>query len=357
VKTKKQTGSAPVIPHSRPTLGPEETRRVAAVLASGHIAQGEEVRMFERAAADKFAAADAVAVGSGTAALHLTLMAMGIGPGHQVVIPSYVCTALLNAVRYVGAEPVLADIDARSGNIDPADARKRLTRRTRAVIVPHLFGCPADLRQLLTIGVPVIEDCAQAIGARYRGRPVGSFGQAAVFSFYATKVITTGEGGMVLSGSRRLLARIRDLRQYDRRTDDRLRFNYKMTDIQAAVGISQLARLDDFIATRRRIAQRYFRAFEPMGLSLPPRDPGHIYYRFVVDAGRSAAPLIRSLQQQGIFCEAPVHRPLHRRLKRRGYPAAERAARRWLSIPIYPLLTPAETDRIVAAIARTYETS
>ena len=133
-------------------------------------------------------------VSSGTAALHLALAAMGVGPGDEVVVPSFVCSALLNAVTVTGASPVMAEIDPATLNLDPQDVERRLTLRTKAVVVPHMFGLPADLDRLLALGVPLVEDCAQAIGARYRGRPVGSHGKAAIFSFYATKVLATGEG-------------------------------------------------------------------------------------------------------------------------------------------------------------------
>jgi dTDP-4-amino-4,6-dideoxygalactose transaminase len=208
-----------IIPHSRPTLGPEELRRVTRVFESRHIAQGEMVQRFEQTLAAKLGAEYAVCTSSGTAALHLTLLAMNIGDPDEVIIPSYVCSALLNAVNYVGATPVLADVDPETCNIDPADVKRRLTGRTRAIIVPHLFGLAANLDDLLNLKVPIIEDCAQAIGGSYHHKPLGSFGQAAIFSFYATKMITTGEGGMVVSNSKKFIERTRDLREYDKSAD------------------------------------------------------------------------------------------------------------------------------------------
>ncbi len=189
------------IPHSRPTLGEDEVRAVAAVIESGNIAEGEVVQRFEKAFARKMGVQHAVAVSSGTAALHLALLAMGIGPDEEVIIPSYVCTALLHAVQYVGARPVLAEIDPLIFNIDPDDVQKRITTRTGAIIVPHLFGAAADLDKLLKLNVPIIEDCAQAVGGTYQQKPLGTFGDIAIFSFYATKVMATGEGEMVTSNA------------------------------------------------------------------------------------------------------------------------------------------------------------
>ena len=162
-----------IIPHSRPTLGQAEIEPVVGVIASSQIAQGQVVHEFERTFAQKMNAKYAVSTNSGTAALHLVLLAMGIGEQDEVVIPSYVCTALLNAVKYVGATPVLAEIDPENYNLDPDDVKRRLTKRTKAVIVPHLFGLAADMEGLLALNVPIIEDCAQAIGSTYRQKYVG----------------------------------------------------------------------------------------------------------------------------------------------------------------------------------------
>jgi perosamine synthetase len=247
-------GSLEFIPHSRPTLGEDEVRAVTAVIRSGHIAEGEVVARFEKAFAGKMGVQHAVATSSGTAALHLILLAMGIGPGDEVIIPSYVCTALLHAVHYVRARPILAEIDPVTYNIDPDDVQKHITTRTKAIIVPHMFGLSANLDKLLNLDVPLIEDCAQAVGGTYHQKPLGTFGDAAIFSFYATKMMATGEGGMAASDSDEIIERIRDLKTYDEKEADKVRYNYKMTDVQAAIGEVQLGRLDDFIGERKRIA-------------------------------------------------------------------------------------------------------
>ncbi len=270
------------IPHSQPTLGEAEIKAVAAVIKSGHIAEGEVVARFEKTFAGKMGVQHAVAVSSGTAALHLALLAMGIGPEDEVIIPSYVCTALLHAVQYVGAQPVPAEIDPLTYNIDPDDVKKRITTRTGAIIVPHMFGVAADLDRLLKLGVPIIEDCAQAVGGTYHQKPLGTFGDAAIFSFYATKVMATGEGGMVTAKSPEIIERIRDLKTYDGKEADAVRYNYKMTDVQAALGEVQLGRLEDFIEQRRKIARQYVKHLKSLSIKLPAEIAEHIYYRFVV---------------------------------------------------------------------------
>jgi dTDP-4-amino-4,6-dideoxygalactose transaminase len=343
----------PIIPHSRPTLGPEEIQQVTRVLESGQIAQGKLVARFESAFTQKLGIEYAACVSSGTAALHLTLLAMKIGSGDEVIIPSYVCTALLNALNSVGATPVLAEIDPHSYNLDPDDVKKRLTQRSRAVIVPHLFGLAADLESLSGLGVPLIEDCAQAPGATYKNRPVGTSGKAAIFSFYATKVMTTGEGGMIASRSKEIIDAVRDLREYDKTGGYKIRFNYKMTDIQAAIGLSQLDRLENFIRHRRRIAQTYHSALASLGVRLPFRAPGHIYFRYVIGLGTDAIPWIRELRARGIRSERPVQRPIHRYLLQEGYPLTDQVWSQSLSIPIYPSLTDKETDRVIQSLYQT----
>jgi len=338
------------IPHSKPTLGPEEIQAVSNVISSGYVAEGAIVQKFEQSFANYLNIGHAVATNSGTSALHLTLLALDVGPGDEVIIPSYVCCALLNAVNYTGAKPVLADICPDTYNIDAADIKKHLSNRTRAIIVPHLFGLPADLDSLLALGIPLIEDCAQAVGSEYAQRPVGSFGVAAIYSFYATKVITTGEGGMVVSNSQDIADRIRDLKTYDQKDDYKIRFNYKMTDIQAALGLAQLERLDTIIRRRRSIAAKYTRAFKTLDLNLPPQNSGHIFFRYVLGFNTDCLSFIQALANKGVGCDRPVYLPLHRQLKRKGCPVSEKAWKSSLSIPIYPSLSDGEVTRVIDAV-------
>lgn len=337
------------IPHSRPTLDEAEFLSVTAVLKSGQVAQGEEVLRFEDALTASIGVAGAVAVSSGTAALHLALLALNVGEGDEVAIPSFVCAALLQAVRHVRATPVLIDINPETYNMDVQDLTRRLTPRTKAVIVPHMFGLPADIQEISALGVPVIEDCAQSLGSRLSDIPTGNFGVLSVFSFYATKIICTGEGGMVAGRDPDLLARIRDLRDYDEKEGDALRYNYKLTDLQAALGIAQLRRLPELIARRRVIAQRYDNLARECGLSGSPACPGdreRIDYRYVLRTDR-LEEIISAGRAAGIAYRRPVFKPLHRYLGLPGYPQTEAAFDHALSLPIYPSLSEVELSKII----------
>lgn len=311
---------------------------------------------FEAGVAALVGAAGGVACSSGTAALHLALLTLGIGPGDQVILPSFLCAGPLHAIQHAGATPLLADCDPTTYNLDLSHVKRILTRKSKAILVPHLFGLPADLTELLSLGVPIIEDCAQALGATYRGRPVGGIGTLSICSFYATKVITTGEGGMLLSRDARLLRRAQDLRNYDQRRTLRTRFNYKMTEFQAALGLSQLRKLPDFLAARRTLAERYHQQLERLPLVPPvvPDDRTHIFYRYVVRVTGGLGKMLTRLEEAGISARRPVFRPLHRYLKPAGFPGTEAAWRTALSLPIYPTLGD-DIDRVVSAVRAIFE--
>ncbi len=329
------------VPHSRPVIGPEDERAVLRVLRGGQLGGGAEVGAFE-SALERFAGGGrATAVHTGSAALHLALLGLGVRPGDRVLLPTYVCAAVLNAVRYCGAEGVLADVDPATANLDPDDVRRRLRARTAAMIVPHMFGRPAPVADLLRLGVPVIEDCAMALGA-----DVGRRGAAAVYSFYATKLIATGHGGAVLANERGIAGRIRDLVEYDNRDVYRVRHNYRMSALCAALGRSQLARLPDFIKRRRRIAEYYCET-----LALGEAPAGHVFYRFLVKAG-PVDRFVRFMASRGVECKRPVYRPLHRTLGRRAgeFPGAEELHRSWASLPIHPGLRDGERNRVARAV-------
>ena len=338
-----------VIAHSRPTLEADDEQAVLAVLRSGHIAQGAQVAAFEDQVARYVGVHGGVATSSGTAALHLALLALGVQPGDEVAMPSYVCTAPLYATQYLGAVPLLVDIDPVSYNIDAADLQRKCTRRTKAVIVPHLFGLPAALEALLALGLPIVEDCAQALGATYDGRPVGSFGALAICSFYATKVLTTGEGGMVLSRTADYLEEARQRRDYDEKAPSLLRYNYKMTDLQAALGVTQLGKLPRFVQHRQALAAHYTRRLQAYGMAAPavPARCSHIFYRFVVQVQRDLEALLERLAAAGITCRRPVFRPLHHYLRQFACPVTDQVWQRALSLPIYPTLSVDAVDRVV----------
>lgn len=328
------------IPHSRPALGVAEERAVIQVLRSGDAGAGPEVGAFEREL-EKRVGGRATAVQTGSAALHLALLGLGVTPGDRVVLPTYCCAAVLNAVRYTGAEPVLADVDPATANLDPDDVKRRLKAKTAAMIVPHMFGRPAPVRDLARPGVPVIEDCAMALGG-----PVGKAGAAAIYSFYATKMIATGHGGAVVMRDRRAAARVRDLVDYDNRDDYAVRYNYRMSGLVAALGRVQLGRVEGFVKRRRRIAEEYLEALEG-----GRAERGHVYYRFVVLAG-SRDRFVRRMSARSIACKRPVYRPLHTYFPRRGkeFPGADELHRRVVSVPLYPALTAIEVRRVARAL-------
>ncbi len=341
-----------VILHSRPYISEADIKAVTNALKSGQLSQGPRVKEFEKKFEDFVGKKRAAAVNSGSAALHLALLALDIREKDEVIIPSFVCSAVLNAVKLAGATPVIVDIEPLTFNISAAAARGAITQRSKAIIVPHMFGCPAELAELCSLGIPVIEDCAQASGASFQGRPVGSFGLLSVFSFYATKVLTAGEGGMVLTDSDELISKIKDLRDYDNRDSYLLRFNYKMTDIQASLGVNQLAFLENFIAKRREIASCYFEEFKHCDFSLPIRKEGkeHIYYRFVVKTKNKSSPYLEKLQQKKVMCQRPVYIPLHLYFNLPGFPNTMEAWEKTVSIPIYPSLREEEIERIIAVV-------
>jgi perosamine synthetase len=354
------TTVAAMIPHSRPAIEQEDVQATAEVLRSGQIAQGPRVEQFERDMAAFFGLQGGVAVSSGTAALELALRALKIGAGDEVIMPSYVCPAPWLATQRVGAKAQLVDIDLQTFNIDPAAARRAITKRTRAIIVPHMFGLPADLTALEQLNVPIIEDCAQTLGAMEQGRPVGTVGRLTVCSFYATKLLCAGEGGMVLSNEGTLLERAKSLREYDGApTLNPSSFNLKLTDLQAALGLSQLGRFSAFHERRRFLAAAYRDVLSSKAAICPSVPPGrtHGYYRFVISApvvrtdpdGMNS--LISRLEQQGIHCRKPVFRPLHRYLDQCGFPNSDEADRTALSIPLYPDLTEDEVRQIQQSLA------
>ncbi len=338
-----------VIPHSRPTLDESDLFSVSEVIRSRQIVQGNVVEKFEKKVAKFIGVDGAVATNTGTSALHLSLLAIGINKGDYVAIPSFVCTALLNAVKYVGAQPILVDINPETYNIDISDLKKKTKRSTKAIILPHLFGLPADIDEIMSLGIPVIEDCAQAIGADYKGEKAGSYGRLSCFSFYATKVLSTGEGGMVVSDSKNLLKKIRDFRDYDNKKNYSVRYNYKMTDIQAAMGISQLKKLHSFILKRVDIAKRYSSVLQAFcnAPSIRYKDRKHIFFRFPIQIQGNVAKALDFFTERGVTCTRPVFKPIHKYLQINGFPNTDMIWKNTISIPIYPSLTDKEICKIL----------
>ena len=340
-----------MIPQSRPDLYPSDFDYIEQLLRTRYVAGGPLVEELETTFCKRISVRYAIAVANGTSALHLALLALQIGQGDEVILPSYACPALLHAVNYTGALPVLCDIDPDTFNPTARELQHLLTSRTRAIIVTHTFGFPADLSEIKNFGVPVIEDCAQALGASFHGRATGSIGEISVFSFYATKVICSGEGGMVCTNSKRLASRVRDLNQSDMRGDYKIRYNYKLSDLAAGLALRQVSRLEGLITRRKEIARRYTQEFAPcenFKLQLPLVNTDPNYYRFVVRTPR-ARTLISKTTSQGIICDRPIFRPLHAYLR---LPVNQfrHTATIWktgVSVPLYPALTNVEVEDIV----------
>ena len=324
-----------MIPHSKPFLGIEEQEAAARVLASGHIAEGEETAAFERECATFCGRRYGIAVNSGTAALHLALGALGVGANATVALPSYACAALLTAVRLQDANPFLCDIDETFG-LDPSAAPLHCA----AIIVAHLFGARARMPR----HDAVVEDIAQ----RFDGT-AGRASRVAITSFYATKLMTTGEGGMILTDDEAIEAYARDRRSYDNRDDFVARYPYKTTDLQAAIGRVQLRRLPSFLERRKRIAVAYNAAFADLPLRLPDLSD-HACFRYVVATPRRAA-LEAHLKTCGVEAKRPVYRPAHHYLGG-VYPNAERAHDEILSLPLYPALIDAEIEHVIESVRR-----
>ena len=345
------------IPHSKPSIDQSDINAVSNVLRSGRIAQGEKVKEFENALARYIGKRHGVAVSSGTSALHLALLSLGIGKGGEVIMPSYVCGAPYFATLHSGATPKIADIDISNYNICAATVEPHISPRTEAIIVPHMFGTPADLDPLLEHEIPIIEDCAQSLGAEYKSKKVGSLGELSVFSFYATKMITTGEGGMILTDDEEQYARLVELRDYDKKTLTPIKYNYKMTDLQASLGLNQLSKLPKFLEQRRHIASTYNRAFSENGIKLPSTRPENTcaFYRYVVMLEELESTREKA-GREGIVCERPVFKPLHSNLQGFACPNADTAYDHGLSIPLYPSLSEEEIDHIATRLRTIMET-
>lgn len=334
-----------LISHSRPTVEADDVAAVGRVLSSRDLAQGREVQAFEAEMAAYLGLPGGVATSSGTAALHLALLALRVGPGTEVLVPSYTCVAVLHAVHMTGAQPRIVDSEPYGVNMWAHDAARHVTPAARAVILPHMFGQVAAVEAIRELGVPIIEDCAQALGARRQGKPVGTMGDLTILSFYATKMITTGEGGMVLSRRADVLADVRDRRDYDARHDYRLRFNYKMSDLQAALGRSQLRKLDRFLHRRRVLTRHYYGALDGVAPAYTPPDDESGCYRYVIRVS-DVDGFITAMRENGVECKRPVFRPLHALMNGSVCPHAEQVFRCAVSLPLYPSLS----DDVAAAI-------
>jgi dTDP-4-amino-4,6-dideoxygalactose transaminase len=369
------------IPVMRPWLGEEEAAAAAAAVASGWVAQGPRVAEFEQTFAAAIGTGHGVAVSSCTAGLHLALLTAGIGSGDEVVVPSLSFIATANAPRYVGAKPVFADVDAATLNLTPETVEPLLTERTRAVILVDQAGVPADLEAMRKLceprGIAIVEDAACAAGAEYRGRPVGAGADLAVFSFHPRKLMTTGEGGMIVTSDGDVAARLRRLREHGMDVSAAQRhmsrqpviehyletgYNYRMTDIQAAVGLVQLAKLRRMVERRRELAARYQEALSAVPGWKMITDPVHgktNYQSFWVvlpdNYPLSRDGLLKSLADAGISARRGImaaHRePAYTDHDHAELPVTEYLANRSLILPLFHEMTVDEQGAVILALS------
>ncbi|MBC7220201.1 DegT/DnrJ/EryC1/StrS family aminotransferase [Candidatus Bipolaricaulota bacterium] len=268
------------MPMSAPDISEEDVRAVAEVVRSGRLALGPQTEEFERLIAEYVGAKHAVAVSSGTTALHLVVRALGIGPGNEVLVPSFTFAASVNVILYERGTPVFVDIEPDTYNLDPEDLARKITPRTKAILAVDVFGHPAEWDAILRIagkhGLRVIDDACEALGAEYKGKKLGGFGDAATFAFYPNKQMTTGEGGVVVTDDAELASLCRSLRNQGRGEmgswleHERLGYNYRMTEMSAALGVSQLARIEALLAKRDRVARMYSERLSGLEFVRPP---------------------------------------------------------------------------------------
>jgi perosamine synthetase len=362
------------IPLSAPDITEAEIEAVTAVLRTSWLSLGPKLEEFEQAMTQYVGVPHAVGVSSGTAGLHLCIRALDIGEGDEVIVPSFTFIAAANAIRYERATPVFVDIEPATLNLDPAKIEAAITSRTRAILVVHTFGVPADMQAILEIAerrhLLVIEDACEAIGAEYQGRRVGSFGDAAVFAFYPNKQITTGEGGMIVMRNEALATRMRALRNQGRyKADDWLQhsefgYNYRLSEINCALGIEQLKRIGKILPTRASVARGYQERLQNEGLILPPlqlpraRISWFVYViRLLPEFNQSQRDaMLQSLTGQGIGCAryfAPIHlQPAYAEWKTVNLPVTESESARTIALPFFNCLSGEQQDCVCEAVSR-----
>ena len=369
------------IPITVPFVGAEEAAAAAEVVRSGWLTQGPKVAEFEKAFADYCGTEHAVAVSNCTTALHLALVVMGIGPGDEVICPSMSYIATANSIVHAGATPIFADVDPRTFNLDPDAAEAAITPRTKAILPVHQIGMPADVDRFLDLGdqygLHIYEDAACAIGSRYKGRRIGGHSEMACFSLHPRKIITTGDGGVITTNNAAYATRLRTLRQHAMGVSDAIRhgatrviietydevgYNYRLTDVQAAIGLEQLKRLDWIVERRRALAARYTEALAGHPWLQPPREPEWAesnFQSYAVTLG-SHAPLSRNnvmqrLLDAGIATRRGImlaHRetPYLHALGALQLPLSEQASDASILLPLYPGLTDRDQAQVVEAL-------
>ncbi len=363
------------IPLSAPDINDADIAAVSAVLRTSRLSLGPQMEEFENSIARYIGTAHAIAVNSGTSALHLAIRALGISEGDEVIIPSFAFIAVANVLRYERAVPVFVDIDPQTLNLDPARVEEAITPRTRGIIVVHTFGCPAALNEILEIArrhqLPVIEDACEALGAQFDGRKVGSFGHAAVFGFYPNKQITSGEGGMLVTNDPKLAAVARKLRNQGRGESgawlqhEELGYNYRISELNCALGGAQLQRLETILEKREAIAREYHRRLESQpdlelpALELPRRRISWFVYVVRLDKRFAAHRdhVIQEMASRGIACGryfAPIHlQPAYRSQAHRCMilTHTEAMAARTLALPFFNRISTQQIEEVCQTLS------
>lgn len=354
---------------SKPVFGEKEINAVKEVLESGFVVQGEKVKEFEEKFAKYIGVKQAIAINSGTSALHTALASLEIGKGDEVITTTFSFIATASCILMQNAKPVFVDINEKTYNIDPAQIEDKITERTKAIIPVHLYGQPCDMDVIMRIArkhdLYVIEDAAQAHGAEYKGKKVGAFGDIGVFSFYATKNMTTGEGGMITTNSEEIAEKARPVRnhgQKQRYIHEVLGYNYRMTDIAATIGICQLKNLDQFNAKRIENAGLLTEGIKKVkGLILPYVESNikHVFHQYTIrvteDFNMSRDELKQKLTEKGmgtgIYYPIPIHKqPLFKKYNKLNLKNAEKASKEVISIPVHPSLRKEDIEYIVEAL-------
>lgn len=359
------------IPISLPFIGEEEEQEVIQVLRSNWIMQGSKVEKFEKILAEYIGVPYATLVSSGTAALHLSLLALGIGKGDEVIVPSLSFIASANCILYTQATPVFADVDQKTFNIDPSDIEKKITKKTKAVIAVHQIGLSADMDPIQKICINnnllLIEDAACALGSLYKGKKVGTFGNTACFSFHPRKSITTGEGGLVATSDKKLFDKLKKIRSHGATTvDDEetyfdLGFNYRMTDIQAGIGIAQFKKFNYILKRRQLFAKKYNDAFKNIPSLICPFVPNgsvHTYQSYmirIVNSKISRDALYEELKNKGISTKkgiSLIHKqPLYEKIVgKTSLPVSEQVNIDSLLLPLYPQMIKKEQEYVIENI-------
>ena len=356
-----------MIPIAKPIIADEEIDEVVKVLRSGFIAQGPKVAEFEEKFAEYLGVKHAVAVSSGTTALHLALLAAGIGPNDEVITTPFTFAATGNSVLYVGAKPVFIDIDKKTYNLNPENIENVITDKTKAVMPVHLYGQPAEMDSIKQIAedhdLIVIEDAAQAHGSVYKGKKVGSLGDMGCFSFYPTKNMTTSEGGIITTENEEMAEKARVLRSHgesERYTHDVLGYNFRMTDIAAAIGIVQLKKLDKFNEKRIENAKYLTKQIDKINGIITPfvaADVKHVYHQYTVRVGKSRRnQLMEFLNSRGVGTGIHYPKPIYEQklYKELGFsascPEADSASSEVLSLPVHPSLEKNDLEKIVSVL-------